>query len=67
MPQSPARDALGAMSFSVLALRNLFRQWVRTLLTVLGISIGITTVVALGAITSGLKSTMGRARRRWWG
>ncbi|HET9507645.1 MAG TPA: ABC transporter permease [Gaiellaceae bacterium] len=47
------------MSFSVLVLRNLFRQRVRTLLTVLGISIGITTVVALGAITSGLKSSMG--------
>ena len=47
------------MTFSVLVLRNLFRQRVRTLLTVLGISIGITTVVALGAITSGLKGTMG--------
>jgi putative ABC transport system permease protein len=47
------------MSFSVLIVRNLFRQRVRTLLTVLGISIGITTVVALGAITSGLKGTMG--------
>jgi putative ABC transport system permease protein len=47
------------MSFAVLVLRNLFRQRMRTLLTVLGISIGITTVVALGAITSGLKGTMG--------
>ena len=47
------------MAFSALVLRNLFRQRVRTLLTVLGISIGITTVVALGAITSGLKGTMG--------
>lgn len=47
------------VSFSVLVLRNLFRQRLRTLLTVLGISIGITTVVALGAITSGLKVTMG--------
>jgi putative ABC transport system permease protein len=47
------------MSFTVLVLRNLFRQRLRTLLTVLGISIGITTVVALGAITSGLKGTMG--------
>lgn len=46
------------MSFSALVLRNLFRQRVRTLLTVLGISVGITTVVALGAITSGLKGTM---------
>jgi putative ABC transport system permease protein len=47
------------MAFSALVLRNLFRQRVRTLLTALGISIGITTVVALGAITSGLKGTMG--------
>jgi len=47
------------MPFSALVLRNLLRQRVRTLLTVLGISIGITTVVALGAITSGLKGTMG--------
>ena len=46
------------MSFASLVLRNLFRQRVRTLLTVLGISIGITTVVALGAITAGLKGTM---------
>lgn len=51
------------MSFAVLVLRNLFRQRVRTLLTVLGISIGITTVVALGAITSGLKSTTGELIR----
>jgi putative ABC transport system permease protein len=47
------------LSFTLLVLRNLVRQRVRTLLTVLGISIGITTVVALGAITSGLKGTMG--------
>ena len=52
-------DDPGAMSFTALVLRNLFRQRVRTLLTVLGISIGITTVVALGAVTSGLKTTMG--------
>jgi putative ABC transport system permease protein len=51
------------MSFSALVLRNLFRQRVRTLLTVLGISIGITTVVALGAVTSGLKTTMGELVR----
>ena len=51
------------MSFTVLVLRNLFRQRVRTLLTVLGISIGITTVVALGAITAGLKGTMGELVR----
>ena len=47
------------MSFSVLVIRNLLRQRVRTLLTALGIGIGVATVVALGAITSGLKGTMG--------
>ena len=51
------------MTFSALVLRNLFRQRVRTLLTALGISIGITTVVALGSITSGLKATMGELVR----
>jgi putative ABC transport system permease protein len=51
------------MSFAVLVVRNLCRQRVRTLLTVLGISIGITTVVALGAITAGLKTTMGELVR----
>jgi putative ABC transport system permease protein len=40
-----------------LILRNLIRQRVRTLLTVLGISIGITTVVALGAIVGGVKAS----------
>lgn len=47
------------MSFSLLVLRNLLRQRVRTLLTTLGISIGITTVVALGAVTAGMKLTLG--------
>jgi putative ABC transport system permease protein len=51
------------VSFSALVLRNLFRQRVRTLLTVVGISIGITTVVALGAVTSGLKTTMSELMR----
>ena len=51
------------MAFSVLVLRNLFRQRVRTLLTALGISVGITTVVALGSITAGVKSTMGELIR----
>ena len=47
------------MSFGALVLKNLFRQRVRTLLTVLGIAVGITTVVALGAITEGLRITSG--------
>ena len=47
------------MSFFALILKNLVRQRVRTVLTVLGISIGITTVVALGVITESLKGTAG--------
>jgi putative ABC transport system permease protein len=45
------------MSFVLLILSNLFRQKIRTGLTVLGISIGITTVVALGVMTNGLRNT----------
>src|SRR3990170_1374422 len=45
------------MSFLALVLKNLFRQRVRTTLTVLGISIGITTVVALGVVTESLKAS----------
>src|SRR3990170_2789624 len=44
------------MSFLSLIARNLVRQRTRTLLTVLGIGIGITTVVALGSITQGMKA-----------
>ena len=47
------------VSFAALVLKNVFRQRVRTALTVLGICIGITTVVALGVITEGLKSASG--------
>jgi putative ABC transport system permease protein len=45
------------MSFLALILKNLVRQRVRTTLTVLGISMGITTVVALGVVTESLKAT----------
>lgn len=45
------------MTFSGLILRNLFRQRTRTVLTMLGIAVGITTVVALGAVTAGLRSS----------
>ncbi len=45
------------MSFFTLVLRNIVRHRTRSLLTVLGIGIGITTVVALGAITSGFKQS----------
>ena len=45
------------MSFVGFIIRNLVRQRVRTTLTTLGISLGITTVVALGVITDGLKAS----------
>jgi putative ABC transport system permease protein len=47
------------VSFISLIIKNLVRQRVRTTLTVLGISIGITTVVALGVVTDSLKATSG--------
>ena len=45
------------MSFAAFIVKHLVRQRVRTALTALGISVGITTVVALGAIADGLKSS----------
>jgi putative ABC transport system permease protein len=45
------------MPFILLIFRNLIRQKVRTGLTVLGISIGITAVVALGIITESAKAS----------
>jgi putative ABC transport system permease protein len=51
------------MSFLELVLKNLFRQRVRTALTVLGISLGITTVVTLGVVTGSLKGTAGEIIR----
>jgi len=43
------------MSFAGLIFRNLWRQKVRNLLTLVGISIGIATIIALGSISSGLE------------
>ncbi|HSC91586.1 MAG TPA: ABC transporter permease [Gaiellaceae bacterium] len=51
------------MSFVALVFKNLFRQRVRSGLAVLGIALGITTVVALGVVTGGLKSSMGELLR----
>ncbi len=51
------------MSFIALIIKNLVRQRIRTGLTVLGISIGITTVVALGVVTSSLEKSMGEVIR----
>lgn len=45
------------MSFLGLIAKNLLRQRVRAFLTLLGITIGIVTVVALGVVTAGLKDT----------
>jgi putative ABC transport system permease protein len=45
------------MSFWALVLKNLFRQRVRTALTILGIAVGMTIIVALGAITEGLRAS----------
>lgn len=45
------------MTFAALVLKNLSRQRVRSILTILGITIGITAIVSLGTITAGLKDT----------
>lgn len=48
------------MTFIALILKNIIRQRTRTFLTVLGISLGITTVVALGVVTESLKASSGQ-------
>ena len=53
------------MTFLALIVKNLFRQRTRTALTVLGISVGITTVVALGVIVGGLKATTSQILRAY--
>lgn len=45
------------MSFLGLVVKNPFRSKTRTILAVIGIAIGIATIVALGIITDGLKSS----------
>ena len=48
------------MPFFMLILRNLLRQKIRTGLTVLGMSVGVTAVVALGILThSAIEATAG--------
>ncbi len=47
------------MAFANTILKNIFRQKARTTLTVLGISIGIATIVMLGILTGGLKNSLG--------
>ena len=53
------------MTFIALIAKNLLRQRARTALTVLGISVGITTVVALGVVVGGLKQTAGQILRAY--
>ena len=45
------------MPFLLLIVRNLLRQKIRTGLTILGMSIGITAVVALGVLTHSVRAT----------
>jgi putative ABC transport system permease protein len=47
------------MSFLELVTKNILRQRTRAGLTLLGIAAGIATVIALGAITGGLKAASG--------
>lgn len=51
------------MSFLSLIVSNLVRRRVRSVLTVVGIGIGITTIVALGAVTAGAKQAAGQMLR----
>ncbi len=51
------------MTFAGLIAKNLVRQRTRTALTVLGIGVGITTVVALGVVTAGMRQTLGTMLR----
>ncbi|MBM4242188.1 MAG: ABC transporter permease, partial [Euryarchaeota archaeon] len=45
------------MSYLKLILKNPFRNKTRTSLAIIGIAIGIATIVALGMVTGGLKET----------
>src|SRR5690606_24103961 len=63
-PCGTSRHAGGAaVTFASFVVKNLLRQRVRTGLTVLGIAVGITTVVALGVLTSGFATTAGAVIR----
>jgi putative ABC transport system permease protein len=46
------------MRFLALILKNLLRRKTRSSLTILGISIGVATIIALGAVMSGMTSGM---------
>jgi len=46
------------MQFPALIFKNLMRRKTRSAFAILGISIGIATIIALGAVTDGLKFSM---------
>ncbi len=46
------------MNYFTLIIKNVMRQKTRTLLTLVGISIGIATIVTLGMVSDGMKKTM---------
>src|SRR3990172_10157596 len=46
------------LAFTGLIIKNIWRQKSRTVLTILGISLGIATIVTLGIITGGLTETL---------
>ena len=52
----PRRSEPELVTFGALIVKNLFRQRTRTILTTIGIAVGIATVVALGVITTGLRT-----------
>lgn len=47
------------MSFLTLIFKNILRHRIRTILTILGISIGIATIIVFGLISSGLEDAIG--------
>ncbi|MFH0853836.1 MAG: FtsX-like permease family protein [bacterium] len=49
------------MQFIKLILKNLFSRKTRTILTIVGISIGIATIVIFGMVTNGLKNSISTA------
>jgi ABC-type antimicrobial peptide transport system permease subunit len=44
-------------------IKNLLRRKTRTLLTVIGIAIGVAAIIALGALAEGLKSQQTKKRK----
>jgi len=46
-----------------MVFRNLFRRKGRTILTLIGISIGVAAIVALGAVGQGLRAGFGAMTR----